>query len=175
MNILNLPRKSIIYLLVCGAGLAAMSVVILYANYRTLAGLEKNISRMKAQIENQEYLYPVFQELFKKLQFKKPEGLDLPKPARLPRDETEKLMRLLQDLAIQNRFAVAGISPDVDSTIDGSKHLMVNMVLRGEFLRLQPFLAKLVEIPCFEHIEQIRVQSVKGTKEIQLRILLAKE
>ena len=84
MNIFNLPRKNIVYFLIIGAGLLAIISVILFVNYRALTKLDANIARMKSQIAGQESFSPVFQELFKKLRLKKPDGLVLPPKAVLP-------------------------------------------------------------------------------------------
>jgi len=175
MNFINLPKKNIIYLLVCGTTLLAVSIFLLIANYRMLSILDKNISRMKNQIDVQEFFSPVFKKLFNHLDFEEPEGLSLPKPLRMPREDTAKTLALLQEMAQKSRFKVEGISPDVDSTIDGSKHLMINIILQGDFLDLRSFLSQLIVIPYLEHIEQIKINSIKGTKEIRMRIWMSKE
>ena len=175
MNILKLPKRSIVVILVCGAGLLGIFLLTLYANYRTLEKLETKIAGLNDQIKGQELFAPVFQELFKKIQIKKIGGIQFPEPAKLLRDDSGKILSILQDIALANELKVEAMAPDVDSSIDGSKHLMINIVLLGEFFELRKFLLQLMSIPYLEHIEQIKIKTVEGAKEFRLRVWLAKE
>ena len=175
MNLLTLPKKSILYVLISGAGLFAIIFLMFYANYRTIDKLDSNIRGMKTQIEGQKKYVPLFQDLFKKIQFKKPEGLPFPEQAKLSEEDTGKISIIQQKLAEANDFTVKGIIPDVDSSIDGSTHLMISIIMMGEFLNLRNYLFQLVSIPQLEHIEHIQVQNVETSKEIRLKIWMAKE
>ena len=175
MNLLTLPKKSILYVLISGVGVFAIIFLMFYSNYRTIDKLDLHIRRMKTQIEGQKKYAPLFQDLFKKIQFKKPEGLPFPEQAKLSEEDTGKISIVLQKLAEANNFIVKGIIPDVDSSIDGSKHLMISIIMMGEFLNLRNYMFQLVSIPQLEHIEQIQVQNVEELKEIRLKIWMAKE
>jgi len=175
MNLLSLPKKSILYALICGGALFAIIFLTFYSNYRTMEKQDLHIRNIKTQIEGQKKYAPLFQDLFKKIQFKKPGGLPFPEQAKLSEEDTGKISIVLQNLAEANDFMVKGIIPDVDSSIDGSKHLMISIIMVGEFLNFRNYLLQLVSIPQLEHIEQIQVQNVEESKEIRLKIWMAKE
>ena len=172
---LSLPKKNIAYLLICGLGLLAIFLITFYSNYRTLNKLDNNIKKLNAKMERQNIFSPLFQELFQNIQFKQPEGLIFPQPAKLSQENTGKISPILQKIAVQNNLKIAEIVPDVDSSIDGSKHLMINIVMLGELIQLREFLFQLVGIPYLEHIEQIQIKSVEGAKEFRIKVWMAKE
>jgi hypothetical protein len=47
--------------------------------------------------------------------------------------------------------------------------------LSGDFFKIREFLIDLGSIPSLEHIEEINIRSAKTTKELRLKIWLAKE
>ena len=175
MNILALPKKNIIYLIFCGLGFLGIFLVTFYANYRSLDKIEKNIKELNARIENQKTFLPTFQELFKKIQFKQPEGLPFPKPEKLAQEDTGKISTILQEITVQNGLKIVEIAPDVDSSIDGSKHLMINMIMFGDLPQFRKFLFQLGGIPYLEHIEQVLIKTVEEGREFRLKIWMAKE
>lgn len=171
---MNLTKKSIVYLSVCGTVILGVVLISLYSNYRTLEKLDKQIARFKYRIENQQLFAPLYQNLLLKMQSKLPEGMAFPEEASLAQEDTGKMLSILQEMARESKLQVEQLVPDVDSSIDGSKHLMINIFMRGELAGLRNFLLGLVEIPYFEHIEQISIESVESAKKIQLRIWMAK-
>lgn len=171
---MKLPKKSIIYLSVCSTGILAIFLITLYSNYRTLEKLDRRIANFKYRIESQQMFAPLYQNLLLKMQSKQPEGAAFPEEASLAQEDTGKILSILQEMARENELQVEQLVPDVDSSIDGSKHLMINIYMRGEFSGLRKFLLGLISIPYFEHIEQVSIQSVEGAKKIQLRIWMAK-
>ncbi|MFC1798547.1 hypothetical protein ACFLZL_01925 [Thermodesulfobacteriota bacterium] len=170
-----MSKKNILYLTVFGTTLLAIFLFTLFLNFRTLEKLSKKITHSNYQIESQQLFAPLYQNLLLKMQAKKPQGVPFPDEAKLAQEDTGKILSILQDIARANELRVEQLVPDVDSSIDGSKHLMININMLGEFLGLRKFLFELISIPYFEHIEQIKIQSVEGAKEIQLRIWMAKE
>jgi hypothetical protein len=172
---LSFPKKSIAYLFICGLGLVAIFLITFYSNYRALNKLDNNIKELKAKIESQNIFQPLFQELFKKIQFKQPEGLTFPKPAKLSQEDAGKISPILQKIAVQNNLKIEEIVPDVDSSIDGSMYLMINITMLGELIQLREFLFQLGGIPYLAHIEQIQIQTVEGAKEFRLKVWMAKE
>jgi hypothetical protein len=175
MNILALPKKNIVFLTFCGLGFLGIFLITLYANYRSLDRIEKNIKELKAKIESQKTFSPIFQELFKEIQFKPPEGLPFPEPKKLAREGTGKIATILQKVVNQSGLKIAEIVPDVDSSIDGSEHLMVNMVMLGELPQFRKLLFELGALPYLKHIGQIQIKTVEDAREFRLKVWMAKE
>jgi len=175
MNILVLPRKNIIYLIFCGLGLLGIFLITFYANYRSLDKIEKNIKELQAKVESQKTFSPIFQELFREIQFKPPEGLPFPEPKKLAREETGRISMILQNVAGESGLKIAEIVPDVDSSIDASEHLMVNMTMFGDLSQLRTFLFNLGNLPYLEQIGQIQIKAVEDGREFRLKFWMAKK
>ena len=175
MNILSLPRNKILYALTCGLGLLAIFIVIFYSDYRNLAKLDKKIEELNAKIESQKLYSPVFQELFKRIRFKQPEELPFPKMEKLAREDIPKVATVLRGIAGQDNLKVEQISPDVESSINGSKHLMINLILKGDLPQLRKFLYHLGGIPYLEQIERLQIQTGEEGREFRLKIWMTKK
>ncbi len=174
MNFLSLPRKNIIVFLFCGMGILSIFLITFYSDYLTLDELDKKILELNTKIEIQKLYSPVFRELFRKIQFKLPEGLPFSKQEKVTQEDLPEISTVLQGIALQNNLKIEEISPDVDSLIDGSKHLMISMIIRGELLQLRKFLYQLGGIPYLAHIERLHIQTVEGGKEFRLKVWMAK-
>jgi len=175
MNILALPRKNILYMLFCGLGFMGIFLITFYADYHSLNKLERHIKELQTKIENQKTFAPIFQELFKEIQFKPPKGLPFPEPEKLAREETVKISVVLQKAAVESGLKIAEIVPDVDSSIDGSEHLMVNITMLGSLPQFRKFLFKLGTLPYLEHIGQMQIKTVEEGREFRLKVWMAKQ
>ena len=162
-------------MLFCGLGFLWIFLITFYADYRALNKLEKNIKELGTKIETQKTFSSIFQELFKDIQFKPPEGLPFPEPEKLDREQTGKIPKTLQKAAGESGLKIAEIVPDVDSSIDGSEHLMVNMTMFGSLPQFRKFLFKLGALPYLEHIGQIQIKTVEEVREFRLKVWMAKQ
>jgi len=133
------------------------------------------IEKLKGRIEEQKILFPVFQDLLRKVRLKDTEGLPFPKKAKLVRSETAKTLSIFQELAQKSNLTLESIVPDVDSVIDSSGYLKMKLVVKGEFLGLRDFMLRLGELPYLEHTERIQIRSAQDSKEISLKIWMAQE
>ena len=111
MNILNLPKKSILYLIICAVGLFAIFMVTFFSNYLALGKLDREIDALTYKIEGQKLYAPVFQELFKGIQLELPKGIPFHKQTRLAREDTGKALAVLQDLVRANNLKIKGAGP----------------------------------------------------------------
>lgn len=155
--------------------LLLFSVLVIYPQRISLAGADLDIKKLKGRIEEQKLLYPIFQNLLKKVRVKDTEGLPFPKKAKLARDETGKISSIFQKIAQKSNLTLKEITPDIDALIGGSRYLKLNLIVKGEFLDLRNFMLQLGELPYLEYIERIQIRSVQDSKEISFKILLAQE
>jgi hypothetical protein len=174
MNISTaLPTKSLINLgLFCGIALLFLFIAVLPSKTAS-DNLDFEIDNIKMRIQEQRILTPVYETLLKKVTIEPPAGIAITKKEKLSREETQRIPITFQHLAEQANLELTDISPNRDSLLNESGYLIIDMVLRGEFINLHPFLIKLGQIPYVELIEKISIRSIAEAKEIKVVVWLA--
>lgn len=175
INIPALPTKSLAPLVIYGGGIVLFILLAIMPAHRESAALNFEIENMNSRVEEQKILSPVYENLLKKAQLKPPESLEFIEKKKLKRGETEAIANMLRDMAGSSKLKLVEFSPKVETIISGTGLLMVDFMLKGEFINLQPFLLQLCQTPYLEQVEQIRIRSVRDTNEIRIRIWLAYE
>ena len=175
MALSKTSSQSIRYIVICVVGILGFVLLSIFPTYRAIIATDNRIGTLKKQVEEQDVLYPLFEDLVKKSKSDTPSQLPFPKKAKLSRDDTEDISAFFQQLARQNEFKVETIVPDMVSLTDGSGYLKLDTVLRGEFFKLRNLLLQLGEIPYLEKIESIQIRTVGDVKEIRLKLWIAQQ
>ena len=171
----KLPPQSLVLFLLCGAGIVALIFLVILPSQKASAELDREIEELSSRIERQRILKPVFKSLFEKAKAKNSTKLPTIQKTKLARDEIPKLINHFQDLAQRHHLTLQEISPDVNSLKDGSGHLLMNLSLTGEFLNFRDFLIDVGALPSLEHTEELKIRSVKTTRELRLKLWMAQE
>lgn len=171
----SFSQRRLFYFALFGAVILVVILLLIYPDYRTLAALDKNIVHLNAKIETQKILYPLFQKMLTESNPVLPEGAAFPKEEKLTQENAERLVSVFHELAGKHRLKVVEVSPDVESTLDGSGFVLLNIVAGGNFFELREFLLELGGLPYLEKIEQIKLQNTETGKEVRLKIWLVKE
>ena len=175
MALPKLPLQTVRYIVIWVGGILGFILLAIFPSYRAIIATDRKIEMLQEKIEEQEALYPLFQELLKKSQRQTPSQLPFPKKAKLSREETGEISNFFQGLAQKNNFKVESIVPDVVSLTNGSGYLMLDATLKGGFLFFRRLLLQLGEIPYLEHIESIQIRTVGHDKEFRLKVWIAQE
>jgi hypothetical protein len=175
MEIGKPSQRSLFYFALFGAAILVIILLMIYPDYRTLAALDKNIKQLNTKIETQKLLFPLFQKMLTEIDLKLPEGAAFPKEEKLTQEKAESIVSVFHELAGNSGLKVVEVSPDVESTLNGSGFLLMNVVVKGDFFKLREFLLKLGNLPYLEKIEQIKLKNIEGGKEVRLKIWLVKE
>lgn len=175
MEIGRFSQRSLFYFTLFGVVIGVIVLLMVYPDYRKLAALDKNIRQLNAKMETQRLLFPVFQKMLTEIDIKLPEGMPFPKNEKLSQEQAERIVSLFHELSGRAGLTVAEVSPDVDTTLNGSGFLLMTVVVRGDFFKLREFLIELGNLPYLEKIEQVKLQPVEGGREIRLKLWLAKE
>ena len=171
----NFPTKSLAYLLILGGGILVFVVLTILPAMQSSAGLDMAIKKIKDSMDEQKILTPVYNNLLKKTTFKKTKGVEAPKKNKLAQGDTRKIIERLNSIAKNSNITLVDIIPDVDTLIGGSGYLLIKIFAKGEFINLHQFLFQLCELPFLEFIEQIKITSVRNTKEFRLKVWMAQE
>ena len=175
MEIVKFSQRSLFYFALFGVVILVIILLMIYPDYRTLATLDKNIKQLNTKIETQELLFPLFQKMLTEIDLKLPGGGAFPKEEKLTQEKAERIVSVFYELADKSGLKVVEVSPDVESTLNGSGFLLMNVVVKGDFSELREFLLELGHLPYLEKIEQIKLQNIDGGKEVRLRVWLVKE
>lgn len=169
------PTQSLVYLLICCAGIIVFILMIILPAQKSAAELDTEIVNLQARIEEQRILSPVFKSLFKRAKAKNQSGLPAQAKAKLSRDDLSDLTAQLQQIVKDNNLQIEELAPDVNSLTENSGYLKVNLEASGNFLDFRTLLVDLGTIPSFEMIESIDVRAMEGLRHISVRIWLAQE
>jgi len=170
-----LPTQSLIYFLVCGAGIIIFVFLIIIPNRNTAAELDQEIAKFNERVEQQRILRPVFDSLLERAKIENPTVLPATKKAKLARGDINKVSEHLQDMAGRHDLIIQDIRTDVDEIMNNTGYMLMRIQATGDFMKFREFLVDLGTIPALEQIEEITVQAVEGNREYKLRIWMAQK
>jgi hypothetical protein len=170
-----LPTRNIFVITIFGGGMLLFILIAIFPNYISYNSIVHEIGILKDQIEEQKILSPIFEDLSKKAQFQNPGSLPFPAPEKLSRNDTDKILPIIREIADANGFTLLDFDTDIESLMTESDMLEMSMNLIGEFGRLRDLLLDLGRLPFLEHIEVIKISSFDGKNKINLTIWLLQE
>ena len=175
MEMGKFSRRSLFYFVLFGVVILVIVLVMIFPDYRTLAALDKDIKELNTKIETQRLLFPLFHKMLAEIDLKLPGGVTFPKEEKLSQEKAERIVSIFHALAGKSGLKVVEVSPDVESTLNGSGSLLIRIVVDGDFLKLHEFLLDVGKLPYLEKIEQIKLQNFEAGKQLHLKIWLVKE
>jgi len=167
---MKLPTRTVTYILICAGGILAFILLVIYPYQKTLNDMDMEIRKIRAQTEGQKIFFPVFKELLKRTRIKNPEGLPFPQKEKLSQDDTDRIVPIFQEIAKKSNLKIESIKPNVESLIEGSGYLTMDVVMKGDFFDFRKFFLELESLPYLEHIERLQIRLVEGMREISMRI-----
>jgi hypothetical protein len=172
-QLLRIPGQSVIYLVLCGAGILLFVLIGLYPLQGSLSRQNEERDAVKVDIEEQKVLSPLYRELLGKLQ-KKPSGV-LPDGGRtaLSVDDVDVVPLLIKKMAQECDLEAISVMPDVKSLASNPQFMSLHLVVKGDFPRFRKFLFDLERLPYMEHIEEMQIQEALGGRELRLKTWLA--
>jgi hypothetical protein len=169
----KIPGQSVLYLIVCTSGILLFVAIGLYPLQASLSRQGEDIEALKARIEEQKVLSPVYRELMGKLQKKTAGVLPDDKRTALAADDVDVVPMVFKKMAQDGGLDVLYVTPDVKSLANNPEHMSVHLAVKGDFLKFRKFLLALESLPYVEHVEEIQVQEALGGRELRLKTWLA--
>ena len=166
--------QSFVILVICAVGILAFFVLIILPSKTTSADLDQEIESLTVRIEEQRILTPVFHSLLNRAKALGPK-LPSPEKSKLTHADMIAIPTVIRDFAGRRNLKLEEIATDDSSLTQESGYLLMRLRLSGDFFKIREFLIDLGSIPSLEHIEEINIRSTKTTKELRLKIWLAKE
>ena len=171
----NPLAQSLVILVICAVGILAFFLLIIFPSQKTSADLDQEIEKLTVRIEEQRILTPVFHSLLKRAKKEGPSELPSPEKSKLTHGDMNAISTVFQDFAGRHNLKLEEITTDDSSLMQESGYLLMRLRLSGDFFKIRKFLIDIGSIPSLEHIEEINIGSRKTSKELRLKIWLAKE
>lgn len=172
-SIRRIHSRSVFSVVIYVVVATAFVVLGLYPAHRSSKELDREISDLQAQLEEQKILFPLYQEMSGKMRLQVSEVLPFPEKTELPQEEIDRIPVELRELAVQSKLQTVTVTPDVKSLENNSKRLLVEITAEGEFLDFRTFVIKLGRIPYLDHIEEMQIKQTAYAKLLRLKVWLA--
>ena len=166
-------QNSPILVIVCGLGLLAFMLLVIYPNYTTLVDQDRQIAALNEEIALRQSLAPIYEMLMEKVRISPSTHLKSPPKEILSTDDTIRLTSLFERIGATADLALESVIPDVRDMNQPDGRLKVDVVYRGAFLNLQSLINAIAEQGYVDRIETIQVRSdTVSQKSIQLTVSL---
>ena len=169
----NLPTQSLIYFLICGAGILVFVILIIVPTQNTAAELDREIDRLNARMEEQKLLKPVFDRLLDRVRRNDPIELPIVKKDKLTFGEIDQITERLQQNARQHNLKLEDMRTDMNALPAKTGNMVVQIKVIGEFQEFREFLMDLEKIPSLERIEEIRIRAIENSRQLTVKVRLA--
>lgn len=170
-----MPTQSLIYFLVCSAGIIAFIFLIIIPNQNMSAELDQEIEKLNNHLEQQRILRPVFDSLIDRAKRENPTELPVTKKVKLARGDINKISKLLQDMAQRHDVNIQNIRTDVNEMMSNKGYMRMRIHATGDFMKFRDFLVDVGTIPSLEQVEEINIRAIEGSREFKLRIWMAQK
>jgi hypothetical protein len=169
---IGVPRRSIIYLAICGTGILAFVLGGIYPSYRNNLHLNGSIADIKARIEEQKVFFPLYQKL--RQGFGAETSKDRPDPQKsgLSAGRIDNLPAIFGQIAANFGLEVSSLTPDVKSMADNPHFLLVRLALKGNLFDFRKFLIELANLPYLEGVEEVKILEGLDGKEYYVKVWL---
>lgn len=170
---LMIPKRTLTYMAVCLSGLLIIIFIGIIPNWISSVKLERKIKNLQLQLEEKKQIYPIYKLLKNKDQQNYSTALPFPAKNKLLRESMDLFPATLTSISKEAGMDVVSISPDINLLSSGSKFLIVNAVIKGDFFNFRKLLVGLGKIPYSESVEEIQIRQQKDAMEFRLKIRLA--
>lgn len=169
----SIPRRTIIIHLSWLGALLLFAAAVLWPLGRTAISRDREIRNLQYQVDEQKNLQPLYQALRTRSQAKSATVLPSPTRDKLSRDLVSIAPSTLRRIADSASLKTQSVAPDVSSLTHQSKSLIMNMVVRGDFINFRKFLIGIGELPYLERYEEIEIRKDPSFMEYRIKIRLA--
>lgn len=171
----DIPTKSLWYLLLCSTGILLFVLVGLYPLQNSLNQLDEGLAETRVRIEEQKTLFPLYKELMGKALKTETKTLLLPDSVQsgISVDQIEDISLLLQKMVQECDLQPISSAPDAKSLTSASNSMSVNLIVRGDFLRLRKLLVKLETLPWLDHIQEMQIVEAPAGREFRIKFWVA--
>ena len=169
----SIPRRTLIIHLSWLGALLLFAIAVLLPMSRSVIGIDRKIAEIQRQLDEKKHLQPLYQALSTRSQARPTTALPSPPRDKLSRDLVVVTPSTLRRIADSASLKTQSVAPDVSSLTNQSKSLIMNMIVRGDFMNFRKFLIGIGELPYLERYEEIEIRKDPAFMEYRIKIRLA--
>jgi hypothetical protein len=167
---LILPKKTILALFAGVFLLGIVGFLLLFPVFRDMNRMDGQIARAKTRLAVKKELYPEYSRLLKMQQAQQDFKL-VPFAEKTTRVEDISIFgQTIASLCARTGMDFVAATPSPES-IRGAEHtVLVDVVVRGDFLRFRDFLLQLLQVTSLDRVQQIKIRSIPEDREYGLKL-----
>lgn len=170
---LNISEESIKYLIIYLGIIMSVILLGIIPLYKSNNNLNKDIEKMKYQIEEQKSLGNFLSVLTKSIKNKDLKSLPNPRKTTIPFQDVSKFQDEFRTKAIKSGLITILLTPDYSTFTVTSQYLSYNAVIKGEFVNFRKLLIELSGISYLDEIEEINIQQYSDYMEFRMKVWIA--
>jgi hypothetical protein len=173
MNKFKIPEESLKSLIIYPGVILFVILLVIIPLYKSNSDTNKDIKKLKSQIEEQKSFANVFSVLNRSMKNKDSKTLPNPPQTTIPRQDAEKFQDTFRAIAIKSGLMTVSLTPDLSTLTSTSPYLLFNAVTKGEFANFRNMLVGLGGISYLNKIEEIQIQQYSDSMEFRIKIWIA--
>jgi hypothetical protein len=167
---LKLPQKTIVAIVVGFVLLLGLGLGIHLTYNPKISSVEQRINENSQRLEAFKNLYPVYNKLSGLLEEYK-ERIVIPYTPKIsPERDIAGFGVRVATICEQTKMHFVSVQPRPESIQSDKDRILVNTVIRGEFVDFRDFLIHLLQVHSLIFIEQVQVRSMPENREYALSL-----
>jgi len=169
----KIPANSLSYLLICGGIIIIIVLLGIIPLYRYNANRSQEVINIRNQIDEQKGLAGTYQLLQSASEKKIVYTLPNPAKTKLFRQDVDKFQDTFRVEAGKAGMMTISLMPDVKSTAVGSKNILYDATLKGEFANFRRLLIGLGALPYIDQIDEMNIKQNSDSMEFKIKIWIS--
>ncbi len=169
----RIALRGLVLGLLGSVGTLLLVVLALHPLQTSIQQLDAETVALKVILAQQKELAPILSELTARLTPDASDRLPTPEQGSLSLEQVVDIPLQFEKIAGESGLEAIGVAPEVKSFTKDRKFMPINVILKGDFLRLRKFLFDLLSLPCLEHLEELQIQEMGGVQEFRLKVWVA--
>jgi hypothetical protein len=171
----QLPRRSIIYMLVCGGGVLLFCLIGIFPNLRVISDLDDEIAILNHKISEQKILFPVFKKMLSRIERPEKRQDTVNTREKLKRDQIAGFSTILENLAQKSGLDIVGNTIDIRRFKEKGGFMEMNFSFNGSLDEFRLFFIRMIAMPYDIRVGRLEIQPLSEKKIFQLSLFLALE
>lgn len=170
---ISMSRQSLLKLGICSVVLVVVVAMFILPNILEDKRVKREVLQMRAEIEKQKILYPIYVKLMAELKNKVVDELPIPEPEQLTEDKVDAAIHAVENMAMEASLKINEVTPDPMSLAKSEGYVGLNCDFYGSFMDGRALLMRLGSLPYLQHIERIDMQEGADGVNYLMRLQLA--
>lgn len=169
----KLPKRSFIYLLICGGGIFLFCLIGIYPNFKEISSLDDEITFLNQKISEQEILFPVFKKMLSRIKQSTHWKVRQDTREKLKTEDIAAFSDIIGGFSQKNDLSILENTIDIRKFKEKGGFLEMNYSMKGELDDFRIFIIQMMALPYDIRVGRLEIEPVSEQKAFQLRIWVA--